>query len=112
MKGVPCVEDLPIVAVHDSAANMKNAMKQSRIIDISLPCSDHLLQLALSDAVAGCLEMSQAIKRCTALASKSHQSTLAKERIQSEIEMERDEMDVTPGKMALISFTMLFVKED
>ena len=83
LKEVPHVENLEVVDVHDSAANMKNGMQRSNIIHRSLPCSDHLLNFAIlqTGAVTACPEMNSAVERCTALASKSHKSTLAKQRI-------------------------------
>ena len=51
LKEVPHVENLEVVVVHDSAANMKNGMEGSSIIHRSFLCSDHLLNFAISGAV-------------------------------------------------------------
>ena len=105
------MENLEVVAVHDSAANMKNGMQCSNIIHRSLPCSDNLLNLAISGAVTACPEMNSAVERCTALASKSHKSTLAKQRIQKEISMDKDNLDCLSG-MSTIFYIILYIGKD
>lgn len=91
------LDGVQLVAVTDSAANMLAGIRQAKMVDISLPCADHLLQLAIGDAVKASPELDEAITRCRELSSKVHQSTLANDRIRKEVLEQNSDPDTTTG---------------
>ena len=64
------------VLVHDAAANIKKAGKQdSNKVYESIVCIDHLLNTSLCHAEARTEEVAELLKKCKALATRTHQST-------------------------------------
>ena len=66
-----------VVCVHDSAANMKEAIPNCTYVDDSLLCVDHLLNLVVENTIketksVQTMNLEAAIIKATALSSKCH----------------------------------------
>ena len=48
---------LTIIVVHDAAANMRKATRNSNVADIALLCIDHQIQLVIQDFISSIPEV-------------------------------------------------------
>ena len=75
-------EDMFNSMTTDNAANMLNAVnKESKLIVQGLGCIDHLLQLVINKSMDQVPAIKDAVKRFKKLATNTHKSSLALQRI-------------------------------
>ena len=63
-----------VAMVHDNANNMKNASKNTGVIEVPLTCFDHGLQLAINCSIDEVPEMKKAVASFKRLAQKVRKS--------------------------------------
>ena len=71
--------------VHNHSKNMKNASKNTGVIDVPMTCFDHFLQLAINGAIDEVREMKKAVASFKRLVQKVHKPALCEARIKCEV---------------------------
>ena len=85
-----------VAIIHGNAKNMKNALKNTGVIDVLLTCFDISLQLAINGAIDEVPEMKKAVALFKRLAQKLHKSALYEARIKREVK-DHNELEDKPG---------------
>ena len=74
-------EDCLKIAVHDAGANVRSAAAKSTLLDESILCADHRMNLVLSHATDRTLGVKATLDKAQELASATHWSSLKQQLI-------------------------------
>ena len=91
-----------VAMVHHNAKNMKNASKNTGVIEVPLMCFAHRLQLAINGAIDEVPEMKKAVASFKRLTQKVHKSVLCEAIIKREVKNHNEREDKLDGETPIV----------